>query len=1188
MGKIDYKAIYDYNRKKWEGLTDEPEKYEALLAGHYSDSNHFIYELLQNAEDAEATKVVIECYENKLIFYHNGIPFNEADVRGVSSMLMGTKSNKDSAQKIGHFGMGFKSVFKYTNIPEIYSDEESFRIERYLLPIEIKDGWNFAEEKKLVKCRLMDGKCVAPFESEKHLTKFVIPFIKKNTFGEEVMLSSEDVLKRLIEIDGRILLFLTNIRSLYWIEKKTGKYANISLGESKEDKNIITCRIESSEIGDKEVISRFLKFSKVFDHKNMKYCNVSVAYYMNPRANNINPMDKQCMWVYFPTKDETRLPFLVHGSFETAVSREKLMEPSKFNDDLYHELVNLICDSIKELKNRGLITQNFIRQILIPSFHERRLVEFQNEVNKLFKENALLPDGKGKYYKAEDLYLPIPYTMSEFYNKSFFEGTFGDVKAFVNCSDNTAAGFSDHFSWLKNSLKIQLFTIANWADKLTTIKYDKRIEEKSDDYKLLMKFYDFLSDYRESLYQSKRKEYFDDFPIELKNYDEILRESITHAWDKLRNAAVVLNMNGKLVSSLYQGKSNVYLNSSSRYKHIPFDSLVDRKVAADFKLLLEEGFQISKFDNFQYVKEKVIKKYIEGDEINWENDVEEDQYKEYVEDLKQISLLFEEGGDAVEIREMLKDACVIRVKRGNEVMYSPPSMAYPPKSDEGFDFKTFFEGISVNKDPIDIDFYNANGISIDSLKKYGLFCSLIEIGERNHEGSVGDPEWHALGEFCPQMQFFKGIENLLYIETHPNLEISKIKSAQILDWILRNYKKLKGEVSYNKVHKRIEYESCFFYRLGLRNREWLFDNQENIRNLFEISRYELNKEIYINSNYDKEAYEYLGFASKEIDDTAKAFETVDSMDDKQQRLLLKQLARKYGYSLEKDNSEKENEKVFNSTEIISDFPNKAVKDIDRLRKHIKEQFFCADPIQYERLLREIRTSKDAELVRKYVSGMYTNDSGTRICQMCLAPVYTMEATEIANYGIEMEQLNLCLCRNCSAKYKSYRDKNKEDFKIFITGELKDIPAYIDDDADQEYTLWLSDEDSIKFTQIHILEIKEIFELLDEYGIPDDKNEIITDMVKEGPLGPIPDRKPDVKETKKEKSDVAIDNKMDKNKIVAQSGCQISFKKLFGDYKTIDCILQPGKFPLHKEMEGRSIGDIVVYQCKKYEIIGIGL
>lgn len=91
MGKIDYRKIYEVNKDEWKALTREPQKYEALLAGHYSDSNHFVYELLQNAEDAGAAKVVIEYHEDKLIFYHDGKPFDEGDVKGVSSMLMGTK-----------------------------------------------------------------------------------------------------------------------------------------------------------------------------------------------------------------------------------------------------------------------------------------------------------------------------------------------------------------------------------------------------------------------------------------------------------------------------------------------------------------------------------------------------------------------------------------------------------------------------------------------------------------------------------------------------------------------------------------------------------------------------------------------------------------------------------------------------------------------------------------------------------------------------------------------------------------------------------------------------------------------------------------------------------------------------------------------------------------------------------------
>lgn len=38
----------------------------------YSDSAHFIYELLQNADDAGATEVKMELLADKFIFTHNG------------------------------------------------------------------------------------------------------------------------------------------------------------------------------------------------------------------------------------------------------------------------------------------------------------------------------------------------------------------------------------------------------------------------------------------------------------------------------------------------------------------------------------------------------------------------------------------------------------------------------------------------------------------------------------------------------------------------------------------------------------------------------------------------------------------------------------------------------------------------------------------------------------------------------------------------------------------------------------------------------------------------------------------------------------------------------------------------------------------------------------------------------------
>src|SRR5450755_401321 len=50
----------------------------------YPDPVHFVYELLQNAEDQGAIEARFELSANCLIFYHNGNPFKRADVENIT------------------------------------------------------------------------------------------------------------------------------------------------------------------------------------------------------------------------------------------------------------------------------------------------------------------------------------------------------------------------------------------------------------------------------------------------------------------------------------------------------------------------------------------------------------------------------------------------------------------------------------------------------------------------------------------------------------------------------------------------------------------------------------------------------------------------------------------------------------------------------------------------------------------------------------------------------------------------------------------------------------------------------------------------------------------------------------------------------------------------------------------------
>ncbi len=113
----------------------------------YSDSAHFIYELLQNADDVKATKARFVLTESGILFAHNGtIHFSvtahdneEIDTQNqrlghLNAITSIGNSNKYEAQ-IGKFGVGFKAVFQYSSTPEIYDPPFFFRIERFIVPI---------------------------------------------------------------------------------------------------------------------------------------------------------------------------------------------------------------------------------------------------------------------------------------------------------------------------------------------------------------------------------------------------------------------------------------------------------------------------------------------------------------------------------------------------------------------------------------------------------------------------------------------------------------------------------------------------------------------------------------------------------------------------------------------------------------------------------------------------------------------------------------------------------------------------------------------------------------------------------------------------------------------------------------------------------------------------------------------
>ena len=91
----------------------------------YTDKSHFIYELLQNAEDAGAKSIRFVQYSDRLEVYHDGKPFTPENLQGLCDI--GKSDKVDNLNQIGEFGVGFKSVFGICDKVRLYSVPAHYR-----------------------------------------------------------------------------------------------------------------------------------------------------------------------------------------------------------------------------------------------------------------------------------------------------------------------------------------------------------------------------------------------------------------------------------------------------------------------------------------------------------------------------------------------------------------------------------------------------------------------------------------------------------------------------------------------------------------------------------------------------------------------------------------------------------------------------------------------------------------------------------------------------------------------------------------------------------------------------------------------------------------------------------------------------------------------------------------------------
>ncbi len=184
-------SVINEIRREREDLARVLKKHKGIrkiVEDLYPDSAHFIYELLQNAEDKGATSAKFTLHETILVFEHDGSPFEKEHIEGITDIGEGT--NADADDKIGRFGVGFKAVFAYCETPHIYSPTYSFKICELVLPFEIEAMQSLGKR-----------------------TRFEFPF---NNPKKEPQAAFAEVETGLNQLAKTTLLFLSNLESIRW------------------------------------------------------------------------------------------------------------------------------------------------------------------------------------------------------------------------------------------------------------------------------------------------------------------------------------------------------------------------------------------------------------------------------------------------------------------------------------------------------------------------------------------------------------------------------------------------------------------------------------------------------------------------------------------------------------------------------------------------------------------------------------------------------------------------------------------------------------------------------------------------------------------------------------------------------------------------------------------------------------
>ena len=467
---IDYQAVRTENEKFYgTGVNQWAPK---LLADRYDDRTHFIFELLQNAEDAMSKREVwkgprtveFSLSPETLIVTHYGKMFDEEDVRGICGI--GTSTKEEELTSIGRFGIGFKSVYALTDSPEIHSGDEHFAIDSYVWP-----------------------RAVPAIDLPIDTTEIHIPF------RSDDLDAVDQTLRGLQKLGPRTLLFLREIEEISWshIAGPSGSYCRESkpLTDLARLVTVIGQDNASEEIQEEQ----WIVFSRAVFNQEERVGNVEIAFRLGGGSNDeiysVQTTLDSDLVVFFPTVRSTGLGFLVQGPYRTTPSRDNVPESAPWNRHLVLETSKLLVDTLREFRELDILSIAVLNTLPLDAsrFPEGSwLVPLFGAVRDVFISDPLLPCYEGGYASALGVKLARTQDLRDLINSEQLTDLFdSDIRLKWLNAKITADLTPELVNYLKDELNVHEITPDNLINRL-----DRSFLERQPD-EWIEQLYEFLN-----------------------------------------------------------------------------------------------------------------------------------------------------------------------------------------------------------------------------------------------------------------------------------------------------------------------------------------------------------------------------------------------------------------------------------------------------------------------------------------------------------------------------------------------------------------------------------------------------------------------------------------------------------------------------------------------------------------------